>query len=283
MTQSAVSCVGKRGVAGAASQTIRQRRASVANCQASLPSQRPLSRCRLVFTEHQYLTTTSPPPQHVSRFMTVWLGLLPLGLVTLLGWQAVPAMAAISFALLGIDEIGLQVRTRHLACCPSHAPCVPQPRMGNSLGARQVSPHRHIVARRSRSRSECSLSNPWSAPHQRTWTFWSGPGPTVPSHDDTRSTHRGLVVTSAACRFGYYRSCLSTFRLLSSPGASRVRTVLPRSRFVTPATSCSANDVMGSIRDSFAINGLDSASPGVEFHGSTAAADARTARQPQRD
>jgi len=55
----------------------------------------------------------SPMPlfytQHVSRFMTVWLGLLPLGLVTLLGWQAVPAMAAISFALLGIDEIGLQI------------------------------------------------------------------------------------------------------------------------------------------------------------------------------
>lgn len=50
--------------------------------------------------------------QHVARFLAVWLGTLPFALVATLGWQAIPTMAIISFILIGIDEIALQVR-RH--------------------------------------------------------------------------------------------------------------------------------------------------------------------------
>lgn len=47
--------------------------------------------------------------QHSARFMTLWLGLLPLGLVTVLGWQAVPAEGVVAFVLLGLDEIAMQL------------------------------------------------------------------------------------------------------------------------------------------------------------------------------
>lgn len=53
-----------------------------------------------------------PPlvPQHVSRFMTVWLLLLPLAIAPHMGWYAVPAMALIAFAVVGVDEITHQAR-----------------------------------------------------------------------------------------------------------------------------------------------------------------------------
>jgi len=46
---------------------------------------------------------------HISRFVTIWLALLPLGLYRTLGWEVIPAMAVIVFTLVGIDEIGLTI------------------------------------------------------------------------------------------------------------------------------------------------------------------------------
>jgi len=55
----------------------------------------------------------SPVPlfytQHLTQVIVGWLGLLPLPLVGLLGWQAVPAVAGIGFVLMGLDEIGQQI------------------------------------------------------------------------------------------------------------------------------------------------------------------------------
>ena len=55
----------------------------------------------------------SPVPlfytQHLTQIIVGWLGLLPLALVGTMGWHAVPAMAWIGFALLGLDEIGAQL------------------------------------------------------------------------------------------------------------------------------------------------------------------------------
>jgi len=56
---------------------------------------------------------THPTPlfytHHAARFLVIWLGLLPFGLVTRLGWQAILAEPVVAFALLGIDEIGMQL------------------------------------------------------------------------------------------------------------------------------------------------------------------------------
>jgi len=47
--------------------------------------------------------------QHVARFMSLWIALLPLGLAPSLGYDTVPAMLVIAFTILGIDEIALQI------------------------------------------------------------------------------------------------------------------------------------------------------------------------------
>ena len=45
------------------------------------------------------------------RFLVVWMCLLPLGLWKDLQWDTPLVMALVSFLLIGIDEIGVQV------CC----------------------------------------------------------------------------------------------------------------------------------------------------------------------
>ena len=47
--------------------------------------------------------------RHTSRFLVLWLGLLPLALIPQLGAVTVPAVALISVLLLGIDEIGVNL------------------------------------------------------------------------------------------------------------------------------------------------------------------------------
>jgi ion channel-forming bestrophin family protein len=47
--------------------------------------------------------------RHSSRFMVIWLTALPLGLWQQCGWGTVPLTLVISFLLLGIEEIGVQI------------------------------------------------------------------------------------------------------------------------------------------------------------------------------
>lgn len=44
-----------------------------------------------------------------SRFIILWLGLLPVALWSQLGWSSVPSEAFIAFCFLGIEEIGVQI------------------------------------------------------------------------------------------------------------------------------------------------------------------------------
>jgi hypothetical protein len=53
--------------------------------------------------------------RHTSRFLLIWLLLLPFSLWRLCGWSMVPLTALIAFVLFGIEEIGVQVRVRVLA------------------------------------------------------------------------------------------------------------------------------------------------------------------------
>jgi predicted membrane chloride channel (bestrophin family) len=53
--------------------------------------------------------------RHTARFLILWLLLLPLALWHLCGWGSVPATAVISFVLLGIEEIGVQIEVRSTA------------------------------------------------------------------------------------------------------------------------------------------------------------------------
>ncbi len=46
---------------------------------------------------------------HLRRFLAVWCLTLPFVLVHPLGWAQVPAIAVIAYALLGIEEIGVQI------------------------------------------------------------------------------------------------------------------------------------------------------------------------------
>lgn len=56
---------------------------------------------------------TTPIPlsytRHTSRFMVIWLSALPLGLYEACGWATIPLSLVITFLLLGIDEIGVQI------------------------------------------------------------------------------------------------------------------------------------------------------------------------------
>lgn len=65
--------------------------------------------------------------------------MLPFALVGCLGWQAIPAMTIISFALLGIDEIGLQVSSY----CQSRIVCA----LGDRRGRWQVRDHCGHISR----------------------------------------------------------------------------------------------------------------------------------------
>eukprot|EP00928_Gymnodinium_smaydae_P016795 TRINITY_DN16356_c0_g4_i2.p1 TRINITY_DN16356_c0_g4~~TRINITY_DN16356_c0_g4_i2.p1 ORF type:complete len:300 (-),score=28.25 TRINITY_DN16356_c0_g4_i2:177-1076(-) len=53
---------------------------------------------------------TTPVPyaysRHTSRFLTLWCGSLPFILVSSFGWQAVPIVAFICWALFSLEEIG---------------------------------------------------------------------------------------------------------------------------------------------------------------------------------
>ncbi len=56
---------------------------------------------------------TQPIPlsysRHTSRFMVIWLSALPLGLYQTCGLATIPLCVVITFLLLGIDEIGVQI------------------------------------------------------------------------------------------------------------------------------------------------------------------------------
>ena len=45
---------------------------------------------------------------HLRRFLLVFLGTLPLALAQM-GWYMIPAVAIVTYALLGIEEIGVQL------------------------------------------------------------------------------------------------------------------------------------------------------------------------------
>lgn len=47
--------------------------------------------------------------RHTSRFLVLWLAFLPFSLWPACGWTSVPASGVISFLLLGIEEIGVQI------------------------------------------------------------------------------------------------------------------------------------------------------------------------------
>jgi predicted membrane chloride channel (bestrophin family) len=47
--------------------------------------------------------------RHTSRFLIFWLMLLPLALWPEYGWVTVPILALVSFVLLGIEEIGVEI------------------------------------------------------------------------------------------------------------------------------------------------------------------------------
>lgn len=49
------------------------------------------------------------PTCAASRFMIIWLSLLPFSLWEPCHWSLVPACVLISFLLLGIEEIGVQI------------------------------------------------------------------------------------------------------------------------------------------------------------------------------
>lgn len=50
--------------------------------------------------------------RHTSRSLMLWLCTLPLALFPLMGWATVPAIGAISFIFMGIDEIGVEIEVR---------------------------------------------------------------------------------------------------------------------------------------------------------------------------
>eukprot|EP00887_Chlorella_sp_A99_P008254 scaffold12.g8254.t1 len=57
--------------------------------------------------------------RHTSRFMVIWLTLLPLGLVSTCGLGTIPLAVIIAFVLLGIEEIGVQASGGPRALSPS--------------------------------------------------------------------------------------------------------------------------------------------------------------------
>jgi predicted membrane chloride channel (bestrophin family) len=69
---------------------------------------------------------STPMPLSYTRFtgrsLMVWLGTLPLALWPLMGWATVPAMFVLSYVVLGIDEIGVEIE-EPFAILPLQALC----------------------------------------------------------------------------------------------------------------------------------------------------------------
>lgn len=61
--------------------------------------------CERILTQPIPLSYT----RHTSRFMVIWLSALPLGLYQTCGVATIPLSVVITFLLLGIDEIGVQI------------------------------------------------------------------------------------------------------------------------------------------------------------------------------
>ena len=77
--------------------------ARIADCIATLTD---------ACTECDQLTSTPIPlsyTRHTSRFLLLWLSLLPFPLALSLGIAAVPATFFIAILLLGVEEIGVQI------------------------------------------------------------------------------------------------------------------------------------------------------------------------------
>lgn len=50
-----------------------------------------------------------PLHRHASRFIFIWVNVLPFALYGTFGWGCIPISIFISALLLGIDEIGVQI------------------------------------------------------------------------------------------------------------------------------------------------------------------------------
>lgn len=86
--------------------------------QASLSSSRETAALEILAQMNQAIATCEkiqsfPIPlsytRHTSRFLLLFLGLLPLSLWPDCGWAAVPITTALSYVLLGVEEIGVQI------------------------------------------------------------------------------------------------------------------------------------------------------------------------------
>lgn len=79
--------------------------------------------------------------RHTSRFLILWLLLLPLALWGSCGWGMVPAVALISFVLLGAlmpDGFALELKTRKHTCAHTH--CLTHPSTAASAADAWLSP-----------------------------------------------------------------------------------------------------------------------------------------------
>ena len=50
-----------------------------------------------------------PPYRHTSRFLLIWLAMLPFTLWAAYSWTAILLSGIFAFLMLGIDEIGVQI------------------------------------------------------------------------------------------------------------------------------------------------------------------------------
>jgi hypothetical protein len=66
----------------------------------------------------------SSPPRHTSRFIICYLTFLPFSLWSYLEWLLLPTMVVLTFLLLGIENIGIQVCLCGWCVCVSVCVCV---------------------------------------------------------------------------------------------------------------------------------------------------------------
>ena len=83
-------------------------------CTAQIPDLYRLAKacnllCLLLFCMHLLPQPSVYWCRHTSRFLVIWLGLMPFTLWKSCHWAMVPASAIICFLLLGIEEIGVQI------------------------------------------------------------------------------------------------------------------------------------------------------------------------------
>lgn len=62
--------------------------------------------------------------RHTSRFLIIGLATMPFALWNACGWAVIPVEVFISFMLLGIEEIGVQVRQQGREQCSMPAAAV---------------------------------------------------------------------------------------------------------------------------------------------------------------